>query len=89
MKQHDQINWNRITVTIGITALFLTTFSFAKDGETIYKTVCHVCHGTWRQSRVGLPNQQRHCHPGKKTSPKGLEEKRHNAYQRRKKLTVG
>ncbi len=46
MNKHDKINWNRATISIGIAALFFTTFSFANDGKTIYKTVCHVCHGT-------------------------------------------
>ncbi len=46
MKQHDKTNWNLLTVGIGILTLLFAAPSFAKDGETVYKTVCRVCHGT-------------------------------------------
>ncbi len=46
MNQHSKINWNLATVSIGILTLLFTISSFSKDRETVYKTVCQVCHGT-------------------------------------------
>jgi len=46
MKNHGKTDYKLITVITGILALIFTASSFAKDGETVYKTVCRVCHGT-------------------------------------------
>ncbi len=50
MKEYRKKNCKSIIVATGVLALFYATShatpSFAKDGMTVYKTVCQVCHGT-------------------------------------------
>ena len=38
--------WKSATIIMGALALLYTTPSIAKDGATIYKSVCRTCHGT-------------------------------------------
>jgi len=49
MKQQCKTNCHPLTIASIILYLILYTaqsFAAAKDGETVYKTVCQVCHGT-------------------------------------------
>lgn len=46
MTELCKITLKSITIAIGVLALFSTTHSFAKDGATVYKSVCRTCHGT-------------------------------------------
>ncbi len=46
MKKYGKTSWKLIIAATGALVLFYTIPSFAKDGATVYKTVCRVCHGT-------------------------------------------
>ena len=46
MTKRSKTNWKFLTIAMGALALFYTAPSFAKDGATVYKSVCRTCHGT-------------------------------------------
>lgn len=46
MKKSSKTGWKLITVATGVVALLYTVPSFAKDGATVYKIACQLCHGT-------------------------------------------